>query len=97
VAPLVGVLGTVAGLFGVFRMASILGGGDPRAITGGLSESLAALELGLVIAIPCLIAKGLLSTLAEWGMGKLEAGAFATVIAVRKEGRRPVGVEEPVS
>ena len=97
VAPLIGVLGTVAGLFGVFRMASILGGGDPRAVTGGLAESLAALELGLAIAIPCLIARGLLAALAEWGMGKLEAGAFAAVIALRKEGRRPVGVEEPVS
>jgi biopolymer transport protein ExbB len=97
VAPLVGLLGTVAGLFTAFRLASALGGGDPRAISGGLSESLAALELGLVIAVPCLVAKGLLSALADWGQGKLEAGAFATVIALRKERRESVGVEEPVS
>jgi biopolymer transport protein ExbB len=83
-APLLGLLGTVNASFGLFRALSILGFNDPRFLTGGVSEALITAEFGLMIAIPCILFRGLLGSLAERALGKLEAGALALIIALLK-------------
>lgn len=56
VAPLLGLLGTVTGMIKTFQIISLHGAGDARALSGGISEALVTTELGLIVAIPALLA-----------------------------------------
>jgi biopolymer transport protein ExbB len=52
--PLLGLLGTLSGLVGIF---STLGGdGDPSVVARGISEALNTTIVGLAVAVPSLIA-----------------------------------------
>jgi biopolymer transport protein ExbB len=61
-APLMGLLGTITGMMGSFRVLSEKGVNEPNAITGGVAEALIATATGLVIALICLVAYNYLST-----------------------------------
>jgi len=65
VAPLLGLLGTVTGMIGTFDVITRYGTGDPKLLSGGISEALVTTELGLIVAIPCLLFGSLLSARAE--------------------------------
>lgn len=56
VAPLLGLLGTVAGIIKAFDAIVAGGMGDPRALAGGIAEALICTAAGLGVAIPSLIA-----------------------------------------
>lgn len=56
VSPLLGLLGTVTGIIKAFEALAAGGIGDPRALSGGISEALIATAAGLCVAIPSLIA-----------------------------------------
>ncbi|MFZ4682638.1 MAG: MotA/TolQ/ExbB proton channel family protein [Terrimicrobiaceae bacterium] len=51
VAPLLGLLGTLSGLVGIF--ASI--GADPVAVARGIAEALNTTIVGLAVAVPCMV------------------------------------------
>ena len=55
VAPLMGLLGTVTGMISTFDIITQFGTGDPKMLSGGISEALVTTELGLVVAIPSLL------------------------------------------
>jgi biopolymer transport protein ExbB len=55
ISPLLGLLGTVAGMIKVFQVISIKGVGNPGALAGGISEALITTAAGLVVAIPTLV------------------------------------------
>ena len=55
VAPLLGLLGTVTGMIGTFGMITEYGTGDPRLLSGGISEALLTTQFGLMVAIPALL------------------------------------------
>lgn len=55
VSPLLGLLGTVTGIIKSFNAISIGGMGDPRLLSGGISEALVCTAAGLCVAIPSLI------------------------------------------
>ncbi len=55
-APLLGLLGTVMGMIGVFDALAVQGTGNPRALSGGISEALVSTQTGLLVAIPALFA-----------------------------------------
>lgn len=61
IAPLLGLLGTVSGMISTFKMMTIFGTGDASTVSGGISIALITTELGLIVAIPSLIASALLS------------------------------------
>jgi biopolymer transport protein ExbB len=61
VAPLLGLLGTVSGMITTFKAMTLFGAGDPSVVSGGISEALITTELGLVVAIPALLAHALMS------------------------------------
>jgi len=52
VAPLLGLLGTVIGMIGVFSAIITYGVGDPTRLAGGISEALITTAAGLTVAIP---------------------------------------------
>jgi len=56
VAPLMGLLGTVAGIIHAFNAITANGLGDPRTLSGGIGEALLTTAAGLSVAIPSLIA-----------------------------------------
>lgn len=55
VSPLLGLLGTVSGIIQTFRIISAFGNGDPKLLSGGISEALLTTEAGLMVAIPLLL------------------------------------------
>ena len=61
VAPLIGLLGTVAGMIETFKMISLFGSSDAMSLSSGISKALITTELGLIVAIPSLVIHVLLS------------------------------------
>ena len=56
ISPLLGLLGTVMGIIKAFTAISQGGMGDPKLLSGGISEALVTTAAGLCVAIPALIA-----------------------------------------
>ena len=55
VSPLLGLLGTVTGMIETFQIITLFGAGDPRLMSGGISQALVTTQLGLAVAIPLLL------------------------------------------
>ncbi|MEZ9154805.1 MotA/TolQ/ExbB proton channel family protein [Vibrio sp. F13] len=64
-APMLGLLGTVTGMIETFQVITQFGNGDPKVMAGGISMALVTTVLGLVAAMPLLLAHNILSTQAE--------------------------------
>jgi biopolymer transport protein ExbB len=73
IAPLLGLLGAVTGLMTVFgKFGADANSSDPHGIANGIHEALATTVVGMAIAIPTLIAHGLLSKRVETLAGEME-------------------------
>lgn len=79
VAPLLGLLGTVTGMISTFDVITEYGTGDPKLLSGGISEALVTTELGLIVAIPTLLAGNLLTGWADRIVTRLETSALRVV------------------
>ncbi len=55
-APLLGLLGTVTGMITTFDVISTFGTGNPQLLSGGISVALITTQLGLIVAVPALLA-----------------------------------------
>ncbi|WP_417499757.1 MotA/TolQ/ExbB proton channel family protein [Methylophaga sp.] len=55
IAPMLGLLGTVSGMIETFQSITLFGTGDPKLMSGGISQALVTTELGLAVAIPLLL------------------------------------------
>jgi len=62
IAPLLGLLGTVIGIIQTFQSITLFGTGDPRVMSGGISQALVTTVIGLVVAIPLLLLHSFLTT-----------------------------------
>jgi biopolymer transport protein ExbB len=62
VAPFIGLLGTVIGIIRAFRSLAMVGSGGPQVVAGGIAEALVATAVGLMVAIPALVAYNYFST-----------------------------------
>jgi biopolymer transport protein ExbB len=71
-APLMGLLGTVTGMVRTFALITVFGTGNAGNLASGISEVLVATELGLVVAIPTLVAHGFLSNRIQKNLSLLE-------------------------
>lgn len=87
VAPLLGLLGTVTGMIITFQAITIFGAGDPKTMAGGISSALVTTVLGLVVAIPTLLAHTIVSGRAKRIIQILEEQA-AGIIARNAEEQR---------
>lgn len=61
VSPLLGLLGTVTGIIETFQSITLFGTGDPRVMSGGISQALVTTVMGLLVAIPLLLFHSFLS------------------------------------
>jgi len=84
IAPLLGLLGTVTGMIDTFHVITMHGTGDPRMMSGGISEALVTTMLGLSVAIPIMLSHTLLSRAVENSVGMMEEKAMALINIVQK-------------
>ncbi|MBD3178538.1 MAG: biopolymer transporter ExbB [Candidatus Latescibacteria bacterium] len=85
VAPLLGLLGTVTGMIDTFRVITLFGTGDPKLMSGGISEALVTTELGLAVAIPIMLLHTYLSRRSEHIIGEMEEKAVYLTNTIQKQ------------
>jgi biopolymer transport protein ExbB len=85
VAPLLGLLGTVTGMIRTFQLVTIFGSGNAKTLSGGISEALVTTQVGLLIAIPVLLAHAFLARKAKSLLGELEQVAVSLVNLVKTD------------
>ncbi|HEX5133501.1 MAG TPA: MotA/TolQ/ExbB proton channel family protein [Candidatus Krumholzibacteria bacterium] len=88
VAPLLGLLGTVTGMIATFRVITLYGTGDPKLMSGGISEALITTEWGLFVAIPTMLIHTFLSRRVNTIVGDMEEKAVTMTKIIQKEQRR---------
>lgn len=88
-APLLGLLGTVTGMIRTFALITVFGTGDPRALSGGISEALVTTEIGLMVAIPALVVHGVFLRMIRGRFGDMERVAFEFVKLISVEQSKP--------
>lgn len=81
-APLMGLLGTVVGMVRTFALITVFGTGNAGKLSSGISEVLVATELGLVVAIPTLVAHGFLAHRIQKKLSLQERYALQLVMAI---------------
>jgi biopolymer transport protein ExbB len=86
IAPLLGLLGTVSGMIGTFEVITAYGTGNPRLLSGGISEALITTEVGLVVAVPLLLAHAWLTRRVRTMLGHLERAAVTLAGVLRTRG-----------
>lgn len=84
VAPLLGLLGTVTGMISTFDIITEHGTGDPKLLSGGISEALVTTMLGLAVAIPLLLLGNLLSGWAQKIKDSMEQSALHVINVFEK-------------
>jgi len=75
VSPLLGLLGTVLGMVEMFQTLNLGGSVNAEAVTGGIWKALFTTVAGLAVAIPVIIAHGILLGRINKEEEKLERGA----------------------
>jgi len=92
-APLMGLLGTVIGMIKTFALITVFGTGNAGKLASGISQVLVATELGLVVAIPTLIAHGFLAQRIQRNLSLLERYAleFVTAVETARAPERSIG------
>lgn len=88
IAPLLGLLGTVTGMINTFHVITMHGTGDPRLMSGGISEALVTTMLGLSVAIPLLLSQTLLNRSVEKRIDEMEEKAVTLVNIIHKNKRK---------
>jgi len=84
-APFIGLLGTVFGIIQAFRDLAATVGRSSQAIMGGIAEALVATGMGLLVAIPCVLAYNYFSRRAHQAVEEMEETAGWLVSLRRKQ------------
>ncbi len=90
ISPLLGLLGTVLGMIGAFRILGATGAAHPTAITSGVAEALIATATGLAIAIVTLVGYNALSERVRGLLSMLELRATQLVNLLAAASERPI-------
>ncbi|MEZ8012638.1 MULTISPECIES: MotA/TolQ/ExbB proton channel family protein [Vibrio] len=95
-APMLGLLGTVTGMIETFQVITQFGNGDPKVMAGGISMALVTTVLGLVAAMPLLLAHNILSTQSENIRNILEKQGIGLVAEQAEKSIEPSAVVSQV-
>jgi len=87
VAPLLGLLGTVTGMINTFQIITLYGTGDPRMMSGGISEALVTTQLGLAVAVPIMILHHILERRVDKIIGDMEEKGTGFAVALMQKGQ----------
>jgi len=87
ISPLLGLLGTVTGMIATFNVITVYGTGDPKLMSGGISEALVATKWGLCIAVPTMLLHVFLSRRANTVVADMEEKAVGLSNIIQKEQR----------
>ncbi len=82
IAPLLGLLGTVTGMINTFHVITLFGTGDPRMMSGGISEALVTTQLGLAVAIPIMFMHHFLERRVDAIIGDMEEKGTAFAVTL---------------
>src|SRR5207253_7102619 len=94
--PLLGLLGTVLGMIEAFQAMNAAGGqANPADLAGGISKALAHTMLGLILAVPCLAAFGILRTTVDRLTTKAALVAEELLLMMRPSEPRAVSHSRP--
>ncbi|SDP41562.1 MotA/TolQ/ExbB proton channel family protein [Desulforhopalus singaporensis] len=85
IAPLLGLLGTVTGMINVFHVITLNGTGDPRLMSGGISQALVTTMLGLGVAIPLMLLHNVLNRTVDRMIAEMEEKGVALVNLIHKQ------------
>jgi len=91
-APLLGLLGTISGMIGAFKLFGSAGAVDPAKVTGGVAEALIATAIGIVIALLALSAYNFFSHRRAVLLDEMERLGSRLVDRIRLD-REPCGGE----
>jgi biopolymer transport protein ExbB len=91
VAPLLGLLGTVTGMISTFDIITVAGAGDPKLLSGGISEALVTTMFGLIVAIPTLLLGNMLSSWSETQKADMEKMILKLTNTFSNNGNKSVG------
>jgi biopolymer transport protein ExbB len=81
-APFIGLFGTVLGIIKAFAdLAKTQGGGGAAVVMGGISEALVATAVGLLVAIPAVIAFNIFQGKVRRTLGRVDAMAHLILSA----------------
>lgn len=86
IAPLLGLLGTVTGMINTFQVITIFGTGDPKMMSGGISEALVTTQLGLAVAIPLMLMHHFLGRRVDKILGDIEEKGNKIALILVKRG-----------
>ena len=81
IAPLLGLLGTVVGMIGTFQSITLFGTGDPKIMAGDISMALVTTAMGLIAAIPLILAHSIVASRAKSIVHSLDEQAAGIVAA----------------
>lgn len=92
-APLLGLLGTVTGMIATFQSITLFGNGDPKMMSGGISQALVTTELGLATSIPLMLVHAFVSQRAN-KLAQVLDDASTQAVAERLESNAEDGFEQ---
>lgn len=98
VAPLLGLLGTVAGMIETFQAITAYGNSDPQVLSSGISQALLTTKFGLIAAVPLMLLHSLLSSKSDSILHVIEhqsAGLLAQRQVAQRQVDDPVDFTQP--
>ncbi len=95
-APLLGLLGTVTGMIATFDVITRFGTGDPKLLSGGISEALITTKWGLSVAVPLLLARSFLSRWSDRLVEEMQTQALTVINAIEDADRSASTERQPL-
>jgi biopolymer transport protein ExbB len=93
-APFIGLFGTVLGIIKAFHDLAGSQAGGPSVVMAGISEALIATAVGLMVAIPAVVAFNYFSRRVRVGMTSIDWVAHLAVAEVKASARAELGYGE---
>ena len=89
-APFIGLFGTVLGIIKAFHDLSVAENSNPSVVMAGVSEALVATAVGLMVAIPAVMAYNYFQRKVKEAVTQMEAASKILIVYMKSESKRRV-------